>query len=214
MNSNGSPSTEVPRDNHKNRVKYGEWEVATRAQIVGLKAFGIKNDEIAKKLGLEISTVYRIWNRAKERGFDPDHPIVRDHHVKTEHRSGRPRKPREGRDRCRCKKILCQRCLEDRAAKQAARAQADQKLPETAATSSSASNSNEPTMNADNHMPIQSRIDLSHSELLPALSNLESTSMYPIPNPEGTVEPYHIANDDHVVDRNPLYHHALGQTQA
>jgi hypothetical protein len=57
MNSNESPSTDLPRDNHKNRVKYGEWEIATRAQIVGLKAFGIKNDEIAKKLGLELSTV-------------------------------------------------------------------------------------------------------------------------------------------------------------
>lgn len=183
MNSGGSPSTDVPRDNHKNRVKYGEWEIATRAQIVGLKAFGIKNDEIAKKLGLELSTVYRIWNRAKERGFDLDHPIVRDHHVKTEHRSGRPRKPREGRDRCRCKKILCQRCLEDRAAKQAVRAQTGQQLSETAAASS-AGDSNGSTMNADNHMSLQSEMDLSHSD------HLESTTMYPVPNPEATVQPY------------------------
>ena len=208
MDLNGSPSTDAPRDNHKNRVKYGEWEIATRAQIVALKAFGIKNDEIAKKLGLELSTVYRIWNRAKERGFDPDHPIVRDHHVKTEHRSGRPRKPREGRDRCRCKKILCQRCLEDRAAKQAARAQADRKLPETAAASSPG-DSNGPTMNDDNH-----ETDLSHGDVLPTLSNLESTAIYPIPNPEATVQRYPIADGDDVVERNRLYHHTLGQAQA
>jgi hypothetical protein len=213
MDSNGPPSTEVTRDYHKNRVKYGEWEIATRAQIVGLKAFGIKNDEIAKKLGLELSTVYRIWNRAKERGFDPDHPIVRDHHVKTEHRSGRPRKPREGRDRCRCKKILCQRCLEDRAAKQAARIQTDQQLPEITAAPSAGDN-NGPTMNVDNHLPIQNEMDLSPSEILPAVSyndHLESTAMYPIPNPEAMVQPYPTTNDD-VVGRNHLYNHALANT--
>jgi len=150
--------------------------------------------------------VYRIWNRAKERGFDPNHPIVRDHHVKTEHRSGRPRKQREGRDRCRCKKILCQRCLEDRAAKEAARTQTDQKLPETAAASS-AGDSNEPIMNTNNHIPIQSEMDLSHSD------HLESTKMYPIPNPEATIQPYPTADDDDVVERNRLYHHTLGKTQ-
>ena len=108
--------------NHEFRTRYGNWDMATRAQILALKAFGHKNEEIAEKLGFKqtgqsISTVYNIWKRAKERGFDPNNPIVLDHHVKDAPRSGRPRKPREGRDRCRCKRILCQRCLEDRAAK-------------------------------------------------------------------------------------------------
>lgn len=108
--------------NHEYRTKYGSWDLATRAQILALKAFGHKNEEIAQKLGFaktgqSMSTVYNIWKRAKERGFDPENPIVLDHHVKDAPRSGRPRKPREGRDRCRCKRILCQRCLEDRAAR-------------------------------------------------------------------------------------------------
>lgn len=107
---------------HELHTKYGNWDMATRAQILALKAFGHKNEEIAEKLGFKktgqsLSTVYNIWKRAKERGFDPENPIVLDHHVKDAPRSGRPRKPREGRDRCRCKRILCQRCLEDRAAK-------------------------------------------------------------------------------------------------
>lgn len=108
-----------PKGKQENR-RYGSWEIATRAQVIALKAFGHSNEEIADKLdfkrtGLSRSTVYNIWKRAKERGFDPDNPIVLDVHVKDAHRSGRPRKPREGRDRCRCKRILCQRCLEDRA---------------------------------------------------------------------------------------------------
>lgn len=107
---------------HELRTKYGNWDIATRAQILALKAFGHKNEEIAEKLGFKktgqsLSTVYNIWKRAKERGFDPENPIVLDRHVKDAPRSGRPRKPREGRDRCRCKRILCERCLEDRAAK-------------------------------------------------------------------------------------------------
>lgn len=108
--------------NHEYRTKYGNWDIATRAQILALKAFGHKNEEIAEKLGFKktgqsLSTVYNIWKRAKERGFDPENPVVLDIHVKDAPRSGRPRKPREGRDRCRCKRILCQRCLEDRAAR-------------------------------------------------------------------------------------------------
>ena len=214
MDSNGSTPVEARRDNHKTRVKHGELDMATRAQIVALKAFGVKNDEITKTLGLEHSIVYRIWNRAKERGFDPDHPIVRDHHVKTEHRSGRPRKPREGHDRCRCKKILCAKGVLKIALRSKRFVLKQISSPLKQLRLLRAKTALGSLRNVDDHMPIQGEMDVSHGEALPALArsgHLASAVGYPILNPEAIVQPCPIA-DSNVRDR--LYHHGLCKTRA
>jgi hypothetical protein len=68
------------------------YEAATRAQIITLKALGLPNKEICEKLQIPLNrtTIYRIWQRALERGFNPEVPIVLDTHVEDAPRSGRP----------------------------------------------------------------------------------------------------------------------------
>jgi transposase len=73
------------------------YEAATRSQIITLKALGFSNNDIAKKLQIPLdrTTIYRIWTRALDRGFDPKVPIVLDTHVEDAPKSSRPTKQTE-----------------------------------------------------------------------------------------------------------------------
>ena len=71
--------------------------IATRAQIVTLKAFRYTNEEICSKLHLALAhySLDRIYTRALARGFNPERPTCLDHHVEDAPRSGRPTKQTE-----------------------------------------------------------------------------------------------------------------------
>ncbi|KAH6873850.1 hypothetical protein B0T10DRAFT_466114 [Thelonectria olida] len=71
-------------------------DIATRALVVTLKSpFGGKTTaEVAEITGLLPCAINRIYARAIERGFDPNHRplIVRDEFLCDAQRSGRPKK--------------------------------------------------------------------------------------------------------------------------
>jgi transposase len=73
------------------------YDGATRAQVVTLKAMGVKNDQITAKTGVPDRTIRGIYERAIKRGFDPNSalPVVKDEHVVDAPRSGRPSKQTE-----------------------------------------------------------------------------------------------------------------------
>ncbi len=64
--------------------------IATRAQIVTLKALGYANEEICSKLYLATThrSINRIYKRALDRGFNPEKPTCFNHHVDDAPRSG------------------------------------------------------------------------------------------------------------------------------
>ena len=67
-------------------------DIATRAFVVALKSSGGKTSvEIAEATGLSVRQINRIYARAIERGFDPNHrPFqVQDAHLVDAPRSGR-----------------------------------------------------------------------------------------------------------------------------
>src|SRR5436189_1945466 len=68
--------------------------IATRAQIVTLKALAYTNKEICDKLHLSLThqALDRIYARALVRGFNPEKPTCLDHHVKDAPHAGRPTK--------------------------------------------------------------------------------------------------------------------------
>jgi len=68
--------------------------MATRAQVITLKALGIPNKEIYQRTGIKPRTVNTIYDRAIQRGFDPnaEQSVIRDIHVQTAPRPGRPSK--------------------------------------------------------------------------------------------------------------------------
>jgi transposase len=70
------------------------YDAATRAQVVTLKAWGFTNNEITSKTGIPSRTIRSIYATAIKRGFDPntDLPIVKNEHVVEAPRSGRPTK--------------------------------------------------------------------------------------------------------------------------
>jgi transposase len=72
-------------------------DMATRAQVVALKALGIPNKEISRQTGVGPRTINTIYDRAIGRGFNPnaEQPVIRDTHVQTAPRSGRPSKQTE-----------------------------------------------------------------------------------------------------------------------
>jgi len=76
------------------------YNAATRAQVVTLKAWGGTNQQISSKTGVPGRTIRDIYARALKRGFDPnvDLPIVQDHHVAEAPRSGRARKQEENKE--------------------------------------------------------------------------------------------------------------------
>ena len=69
-------------------------DLATRAQVVALKAYTTKSSaEIAYLIGITPRAVNRIYTRAIERGFDSNvDPIVRDEFVEDAPRPSRPQK--------------------------------------------------------------------------------------------------------------------------
>jgi len=72
-------------------------DMATRAQVVTLKALGLKNSEIERQTGIKTRTINSIYDRAIQRGFDPnaEQRVVHDNHVQNASRPGRPSKQTE-----------------------------------------------------------------------------------------------------------------------
>ena len=71
--------------------------IATRAQIITLKALGYTNKEICSELYLALThhALDRIYVRALDQGFNPEMPTCLNHHVEDAPRSGRPTKQTE-----------------------------------------------------------------------------------------------------------------------
>ena len=69
------------------------YDLATRAQVVTLKAYGLSSRGVESFTGVSIRTVDRIYARALDREFDPDaEPCkVLNFHVHTRRRGMRPR---------------------------------------------------------------------------------------------------------------------------
>jgi len=76
---------------------YTSHDMATRAQVVTLKALGLKNSEIERQTGIQPRTINYIYDQAIQRGFNPnaEQQVVRNNHVQTASRSGRPSKQTE-----------------------------------------------------------------------------------------------------------------------
>lgn len=70
------------------------YDIATKAQAMTLKVLGASNQEIENLTGIKQRTMAYIYDRAVQRGFDPnaEHPTLRDYHFEEAPRSGRPRK--------------------------------------------------------------------------------------------------------------------------
>jgi transposase len=68
------------------------YDIATRAQALTLKAMGRPNAEIQLITGMQPRTVQLLYQKALERGFDPETKIILNHHVDDGKRSGRPKK--------------------------------------------------------------------------------------------------------------------------
>ena len=62
---------------------YAAHDMATRAQVITLKALGIPNKEIYQRTGIKPRTVNDIYDRAIQQGFDPnsEQSVIRDIHV-------------------------------------------------------------------------------------------------------------------------------------
>jgi transposase len=66
------------------------WDIATKAQVVTLKALKMGNDEITRITGVGKSTIHSIYDRALERGFKPGQ-AVKDEFVEHSKGAGRPK---------------------------------------------------------------------------------------------------------------------------
>jgi transposase len=66
-------------------------DIAVRAHVVALKAYGISSKEIQDRTGINPRTQRGIYARAIKRGFDPSQPVLTKY-VLDEPRAGRPRK--------------------------------------------------------------------------------------------------------------------------
>jgi hypothetical protein len=80
-------------------VKY---QIATRAQVIGLLAAGLPGKLVEEHTGISTATQYRWWDKAVARGFDPKKQplLILDEHVEDGKRTGRPRKTREEDQEC------------------------------------------------------------------------------------------------------------------
>jgi len=69
-------------------------DIATRASVVTLKAFGFSTSHIAAQTKISPRTIDAIFKRAKDAGFDPEaRPLViRDTYLQDLPRTGRPNK--------------------------------------------------------------------------------------------------------------------------
>ena len=72
----------------------GYHDIATRAQVVALRAYGVSNQDIEAITGVKRSTISTIFQKALDRGFDPqaERPIIYDKYVNDAPKSGRPNK--------------------------------------------------------------------------------------------------------------------------
>jgi hypothetical protein len=66
-------------------------DIAVRAHVVALKAYGVKSAEIQDRTGINPPTQRDIYASAIKRGFDPTQPIL-SKYVIDEPKAGRPRK--------------------------------------------------------------------------------------------------------------------------
>jgi transposase len=73
------------------------YDIATRSQILALKAANLSYDEIFNLTGIKKSTVTAIIRKAKSRGYDPSlkPQLILNAYVEDGHRSGRPTKQTE-----------------------------------------------------------------------------------------------------------------------
>lgn len=80
-------------------VKY---QIATRAQVLGLLAAGLPGKMVEEHTGISTATQYRWWDKAVARGFDPKKQplLILDEYVEDGKRTGRPRKVRGGDQEC------------------------------------------------------------------------------------------------------------------
>ncbi len=79
----------------------GALDGATRAQALALKLYGVPTSEVARITGITSQTVWRIYDRAVERGLDPNAPLpqrILDSHVADSRRTGRPKKQKEPKE--------------------------------------------------------------------------------------------------------------------
>jgi transposase len=77
-----------------------QYDIATRAQALAYKQYGLPNSEIESLTGITARHVNRLLDRAIERGFDPSapRPVIRDSYVADAVRTGRPRKQEAVKD--------------------------------------------------------------------------------------------------------------------
>ena len=66
-------------------------DIAVRAHVVALKAYGVKSTEIQDRTGINPRTQRDIYARAIKRGFDPTQPVL-SKYVVDDPKTGRPRK--------------------------------------------------------------------------------------------------------------------------
>jgi len=74
-----------------------DFDIATRAQVVTLKALNFTNQQITQQTGIQSRAINYIYDREIQRGFDPNATllIIYDTHVQTISHSGRPSKQTE-----------------------------------------------------------------------------------------------------------------------
>ncbi|KAL1884051.1 hypothetical protein Daus18300_000160 [Diaporthe australafricana] len=77
-----------------------QYQIATRAQILGLLAAGFEYRQIFDHTGVSPDTQKTWWAKALKRGFDPTaRPVlIVDRFVEDGKRSGRPRRKDEDKD--------------------------------------------------------------------------------------------------------------------
>ena len=56
----------------------GSHDIAKRASATALRCAGLKYAEIERQTGIRRQALLKIIERAKERGFDPEHLIYQD----------------------------------------------------------------------------------------------------------------------------------------
>ncbi|KUI55144.1 hypothetical protein VP1G_02570 [Cytospora mali] len=79
-----------------------KYQIATRAQVLGLLAAGLSGPVVQEHTGIGTATQYRWWDKAIARGFDPKKRplLILDEYVEDGKRTGRPRKTRQEEEEC------------------------------------------------------------------------------------------------------------------
>jgi len=76
------------------------YDIATRAQALALLQAGVPNRRIESLTGITSRHIYRLLDKAIERGYDPKSPkpVILDSYVTDDVRPGRPRKQEDAKD--------------------------------------------------------------------------------------------------------------------